>query len=375
MDYATLDGSASAGSDYTAKSGRLTIYPGVTAASIAVPLVGDADSEADETFLVRLSNPSFATISEGEAQATILDDDSLRIGDTSVVEGPDGVCYAQFTVSLLTPRDHPVSVQYATAAGSAQAGTDYATARGTIVFAPGDTQHDIAVVVAGDARNEAEEAFSVDLSQAVGVILDDDQGVCTIVDDDPLPELSITGAVVAEGNSGERTASFTVRLSAPSGRTVTVAYATADGSALGGSDYVAKFGTLTFYAGYVTQTVSVAVGGDLLLESDESFFLRLSGAVNALLADAEGEALILDDDGTAAGAAEIHAAVAPAAALPGRGRARDHTRATDRLLEQDAWITSEISRSVLPAGRGRSTAAGPRVKDVQELFPELFFPG
>lgn len=230
-------------------------------------------------------------------------------------------------------------------------------------------------VDAGGHLGAAEEAFSVDLSQAVRAILDDDQGVCTIVDDDPLPELSITGAVIAEGNSGERTASFTVRLSAPSGRTVTVAYAAADGSALGGSDYVAKFGMLTFYAGYVTQTVSVAVGGDLLLESDESFFLRLSGAVNALLADAEREAVILDDDGTAPGAAEIAAAVAPAAALPGRGRAPDHTRATDRLLEQDAWIASEISRSVLPTGRGGSTAAGPKVKDVQELFPELFFPG
>lgn len=378
VDYATLDDSASAGSDYTAKSGRLTINPGVTAATITVPLVGDTDSETDETFLVRLSNPSFVTILNGEAQATILDDDSLRIGDTSLVEGPEGVRYALFTVSLLTPRDHPVSVQYATAAGSARAGTDYATARGTIVFAPGDTQHEITVVVAGDARNEAEETFTVDLSQAVGAILDDDQGVCTIVDDDPLPELSVSGAVIAEGNSGERTASFTVRLSAPSGRTVTVAYATADGSALAGSDYTAGAGTLTFNAGYVAQTVSVPIRGDTLLEGDESFLLRLSGAVNALLAGAEGEALILDDDGTAPGAAEIAAAVAPAAALPRRGQAPNHTPATDRLLEQDAWIASEISRSVLPtgsAGRGQRTAAGPRVKDVQELFPELFFPG
>ena len=106
--------------------------------------------------------------------------------------------------------------------------------------------------------------------------------------DDPLPSLAISDATVTEGNSGTRNLTFTVSLSAASGRIVTVQYATADATATAGSDYVARTGTLTFNPGWISQTVSVTVYGDTAVEADEVFLLELSSASNATLGDARG---------------------------------------------------------------------------------------
>jgi len=91
-----------------------------------------------------------------------------------------------------------------------------------------------------------------------------------------------------------------VSLSAPSGKTVTVDYATANGTtnpATAGSDYIAKDGTLTFQPGQTSKTLNVTVLGDALHEANETFFMKLSNAVNATLGDAQGIGTITDDDG------------------------------------------------------------------------------
>ena len=111
-----------------------------------------------------------------------------------------------------------------------------------------------------------------------------------------LPALSIGDVAVPEGNTGTSTATFTVSLSAASGQTVTVNYATANGSATAGSDYVTASGTLTFPPGSTTQTLSVTVNGDVAIEPNETFFVNLSGAANATIADAQGVGTITDDD-------------------------------------------------------------------------------
>jgi hypothetical protein len=111
-----------------------------------------------------------------------------------------------------------------------------------------------------------------------------------------LPALSINDVSVSEGNDGTTSAVFTVTLSQASSQTVTVNYATADGSAMtADNDYVGKSGTLTFAPGQTSQTVSVTVNGDYKAEPDEDFFVNLSGAVNASVADGQGRGVILDD--------------------------------------------------------------------------------
>ena len=124
------------------------------------------------------------------------------------------------------------------------------------------------------------------------------QGVGTIVDNDPIPSLSINSASVTEGNFGTVNAVFTVTLSHASGKTVGVSYATADVTATAGSDYNAVSGSLSFAPGVTTQTITVLVRGDLLDEANETFTVNLSSSVNATISVAQGTGTIIDDDAT-----------------------------------------------------------------------------
>jgi hypothetical protein len=111
------------------------------------------------------------------------------------------------------------------------------------------------------------------------------------------PSISIGDVSVSEGNSGTTSAAFTVTLSGPSLDTVTVNYATADGTATtADNDYRATTGTLTFSPGQTSKTITVAVKGDKVKEPDETFFVNLSGATNATISKAQGIGTILNDD-------------------------------------------------------------------------------
>jgi chitinase len=296
VNYTTASGTAQAGSDYQARSGTLTLLAGWSAATISVPINGDAAGEGDETLLVTLSTPSGATLADSQATGTILDDDNLSIGDVTLVEGNGGVVNAVFTVGLAIPLAQEVRLDYATANGSATAGSDYLAASGTVVLVPGETTQTISVPVLGDRGNEADETFLVNFTNPVNIIPGDTQAVATIANDDPLPGLSVSSATVVEGNTGTRSLWLTISLSEVSGRTITVQYATADDTAAAGSDYVARSGALTFLPGWISQSFAVTVNGDSLVEPDERFFVNLFGAVNAVLDDAQGEGLILSDD-------------------------------------------------------------------------------
>ena len=220
----------------------------------------------------------------------------LTIGDVSVVEGASGTTQAVFTVTLTGTTNQPVTVNYATSAGTATAGGDYDATNGVLSFPVGTTSQPISVVVHGDALNEADETFGVTLSDAVNATLGTAQAVGTILNDDPLPSLTINDVSQAEGDAGSTNIVFTVTLSATSGRTVTVQYATADASATAGSDYTATTGTLTFAPGVTVQTIAVAVAGNIVSEGNETFQVSLTLPTNATMADAAGVATILNDD-------------------------------------------------------------------------------
>ena len=111
-----------------------------------------------------------------------------------------------------------------------------------------------------------------------------------------LPTLSIDTTSVVEGNKGKSNAVFTVELSAPSDRTVTVNYNTVDGNADSLTDFVAKSGTLTFAPGETSQTISIEVNGDTEVEKSENFYVELNNAVNANILDGRGDATIINDD-------------------------------------------------------------------------------
>jgi hypothetical protein len=201
-----------------------------------------------------------------------------------------------FTVSLQRPAALPVSVDYATEDFTATAGADYLAAQGTLTFAAGATTQTFSVQIIGDALNEFDDAFLVRLSSPQGAGIGEAVGAGIIIDNDPAPSLSIGDATVAEGNAGLTAAVFDVSLSAISGKTVTVDFATAPGTATAGADYGSASGTIVFLPGVTRQTVVVPVFGDATPESDETFSIALSIALNATLARAQGQGTIINDD-------------------------------------------------------------------------------
>ena len=222
---------------------------------------------------------------------------SITINNVSLAEGNSGTTNFVFTVSLSAASTQTVTVNFATANGTATAGSDYVANSGTVTFNPGNTSKTITIVVNGDTIPEPNETFFVNLSNPVNATIEDTQGVGTILNDDAAPpSVSINDVSLAEGNTGTTNFVFTVSLSAPSSQIVTVSYSTANGTATVGSDYVANSGTITFNPGDSSKTITVMVNGDTIPEPNENFFVNLTSATNASIADGQGIGTIVDDD-------------------------------------------------------------------------------
>jgi hypothetical protein len=220
---------------------------------------------------------------------------SLSINDVALDEGNTGSRNAVFTVSLSAAAPTTVTVNYATANGTAAAGSDYRATSGTLTFAPGATSKTVAVSVLGDAAIEADETFTVALSGATNASVSRAVGTATIRNDD-FPALSIGDATATEGNTGTKNAVFTVTLSGPSPQTVAVNYTAVNGTATAGSDYAATTGNLTFAPGSTSRQLAVAITGNTVVEPDETFFVNLTNPVHATIARSQGRGTILDDD-------------------------------------------------------------------------------
>jgi Calx-beta domain len=305
VDWATADGTATAGLDHVAASGTATFTSsGSKSVTISIQVLGDTLDEANETFSVNLSNAQPAAlvdITDDQGIGTITDDDpsaALTIDDPSVIEGDAGTTDLVYTVSLTPVSGRTVTVNYATANGTATQPADYTATSGTLSFPPGTTTRTVTVPVVGDTLDENDETVRVNLSSPSAATIADSQGIATIVDDDPLPELSIDDASRTEGNSGTANLTFTLHLAPASGRAVTVDWATADGSATAPADYTAAAGTVTFTAGQTSRTITVPVRGDTLDELDETFAVELTNATNATVADGEAVGTIVDNDAT-----------------------------------------------------------------------------
>lgn len=297
VQFTTQDGTAtSANGDYVARSGTLTFNSGETSKVIGIQVLGDTVFEPTaETFSVMLSSPTNANIGDGTGVATIQDDEPTAvIGDATIIEGDSGTRDMVFTVTLSAATTVPVAYNFTTQEGTAKAGTDYATTTGTLTFAPGETSKTISVPIVGDAVHEPTETFTVKLT---GAPTTDDTATGTITDNDPAPVLTIGNATVTEGNSGTRTATFTVTLTGAASEVVTVRVSTQDGTAsTADNDYSTLTQTLTFQPGETTKTFNVTVIGDTRGEATETFFANLSQPTNATIGAAQGIGTITNDD-------------------------------------------------------------------------------
>ncbi len=198
VDFTTAPGSATAPDDYAIASGTLTFAPGQTAQNVTLSVVGETTVEAHESFFLNISNLSGGgTITDGQGVITILNDDgapTLSVADQSTVEGntppPADALHA---VTLSVVQTSAVTVDFATADGTATAGTDYGTATGTLTFAPGSVLQNVTVSITPETAVEPDETYFVNLSNPVGATILDGQGAGTIVNDDGAAATDQTG--------------------------------------------------------------------------------------------------------------------------------------------------------------------------------------
>ena len=308
--YSTSPGTATAGTDYTSLPLTPVVFgPGEQTRTVSVPVVGDVDPESNETVSVVLTGVIGAQLADPIGKATIVEDDgttptppppTLSIEDDAALEGDSGSGPVSLTVKLSAPSATPVTVNYATVAGTATGGRDFTPVPSTpLTFAPGELTKEIEVQVTGDTYRELTERFNVRLSNPAGATLADGTGKVSILDEEGPLTLSVSDAAVTEGNAGTVNLNYTVTLdSAPAaGEVVTVRVGSADGSAVEGQDYDRLAPTtLTFGPGETSRSVSVAVRGDLVDESDEYVLLNANRPTNVALADSQGRGQVLDDD-------------------------------------------------------------------------------
>jgi hypothetical protein len=218
----------------------------------------------------------------------------ISISDVQIDEGG----LAEFTVSVVGA--HPAfTVDYSTRGGTALAASDFTATSGTLTIGANSNSATISVQSTDDKVLESDETFYVDLdplSTIANVV--DGEGQGTLLNDDPVPALSVSDASVAEGDDPNAPVDmiFNVLLTNPASQDVTVHYTTREDSALGqGVDFRSKSGNLTFPAGTnTTQQVVVKVVGDTIHEGPESFKLKLSQPLNATISDNEGIGTIRD---------------------------------------------------------------------------------
>ena len=359
VGYGTSSGTASGISDYVVTIGTLTFAPSVGTRTITVPVRGDTTIEPNENFFVNLSNAVNAAIGDAQGMGTIVSDDAppspaitlstatVNPGGTinfQVVNGPgnaldwvgfyaagaDARAYQQWTF-LNGAQSPPVS------------GLTTATLRVTAPQTPGT--YELRWFASGGYTSLATSA-------AITVQVQ--------------PTLTINDVSLDEEDGGTTTATFTVTLSPVSPtQTVTAVYATTNGTATtANGDYVAAGGTVTFAPSVATQTITVTINGDTTLEPDETFFMNLSGPVNAGIGDAQGVALVRNDDAPPGAAVTIPTLnVSPGALIPftvsnGPGNTLDWVAfyaagGDDRAYQQWQFLNGTQS---LPAS-GRTSAA------------------
>src|SRR6185503_17176670 len=337
VNYATSNGTARSGSDYVAASGVLTIPAGSPSGTITISVVGDTTKEKTETFAVTLSSAVNATIADGTGLASILDDDStpqlnatstrttegspstqtmtssptmsamtssrtvstmsaMTAGATDTTSAPTSLATSPtttmmtFAVVPTNANSEPMTVDYVTVADpttTTREGIDFVPVTGTITFPAESTEPVLVQVpVVADRRHEHKQRVFLKLLNPVEAVAGVD-GQGDIEDDDPIPTVSIADITVGEASVGKMNAVLTVTLSNDSDDPVTVNYTTADGSAIGGTDFQALSGVLTFQPGETTQVITLGIAPDVYNEGIESFNVVLSTPTNATLGKAQ----------------------------------------------------------------------------------------
>jgi|GEM_PF-2484317 len=346
VDFTTSNGTALAGSDYTAKTGMVTFPAGTTSQKISIPVTGDTQVEANETFTVTLGRAQNATVSSvaGTATVTLTNDDQpvISLSDVSLSEG-NTAQEAVITVTLSAPSPQIVTVDYATANFSAVAGSDYTSKTGTLSFPANTTSQQIRIPVTGDTQVEADESFTVNLTNPQNATLGATKTATVTLTNDDIPLLSIAPVQIQEGNSGTTEAVITVSLSSVSSQPVTVNYGTADGTALAGSDYSPASGSLSFDPGVTSREIRLSINGDTEVEPNETLTVSLSEPQNAQIDSKASQATVTmgnDDQATTQTTPATGGTGQPATGTGGTGTSGSTTPSTGSNTPPNPFVSN-----------------------------------
>ena len=311
VKFTTADGSAAAGGDYIATSGTVGFAPGQTTRSITVPINDDSVAEADEYFSLVLNTPSGLLIGNPSADARIVANDGTNVANPVITIEPAVINeiagYATVVVRLSAPSAQQVSVKY----DDGYYGDDYfdyyyTLSNGALVFAPGETAKTVRFGIYDDTADEGPEFFMMKLNTPVNAVIGTPFAAVVIAGNDgtsaSLPSASLQDIVVDEKSGIAR---FVLTLDIPSTETLYFNYTTANGTALAGTDYVARSGVVSLLPGETTATVYVPLIDDATNEGDETFTLALSAPVGAGLAQGSATARIVANDAPNVGTPQI----------------------------------------------------------------------
>jgi hypothetical protein len=291
-----------------ATSGVLTFNPGELSKTISIGVSGDLTVEPDETFQVVLSAAEGASLGTATATATILNDDTAFsiVGANSIQkEGNSGTTPFSFTVQREGSTVGAASVDWTVSAsgGDPASASDFVGGtfpKGTVAFADGEDSKTITIDVLADSEVEADESFTVSLTNPVGGSINTASAVGTILNDDTTLSITALNADQPEGDSGTTAFTFTVSRAGDTSGTSSATWSVsgsgahpADAADFGGS---LPTGTVTFAPGVSTQTITIQVTGDTTVEPGEEFTVTLTDASGATLAQASATGTIQDDD-------------------------------------------------------------------------------
>jgi hypothetical protein len=278
VHFATANGTATAGSDYTDETQTLTFDPGVPSRTIDIPITNDNSVEPSETVQLTLADASSpgTVASPSTATLTIADNDrsfAFSSATYSVGEAGGSATVTINRTGLTTGSDW---VHLASSNGSATAGSDYTSISQDVFFSAGQSERTVSIPITDDAVHEGNETVSLTLTgPSDGATLGgQDTATLTIVDND-VATLAFSAASYSIGEAGPA-ASITINRTGATGSAFTVNFTSANGTATAGSDYAAVNQTVTFPAGQTSKTVSIPITDDSTVESSETVLLSLS---------------------------------------------------------------------------------------------------
>ena len=313
VDYSTLDGTATAGNDYTAKTSNIftavwfTSLSSSTSKTIEVDLLDDFDYEGSEYFYTKISTDTNGHVVTGDGTAIgVIGDEEIqpfeldKFDDNNITE-TDSDQIIQTIAYFNQDTSAPLTLTYHTEDNSALTGSDYIGATDTINVPAGVDNVSIPVTIKGDYTPESTKDFKIIIDSISTGTVTDNTAMVTITDDDTI-EVDVNCKDVQEGASGESNdiqCKIFLSKPYPTGEAnFTVDYTSQDGSspsATAGDDYTAVSGSVTFTTGDTEHIINISTIGDNILEPDENVQLAISGS--SYIIDHDSEAVIFNDDG------------------------------------------------------------------------------